>query len=58
MPVCYGTVKCVVSEIHDRRRRWSWSYMKQRREDRLKYIELFKQQQQRSSKVGQARRVA
>ena len=47
-----------MSEIHDRRRRWSWSYMKRRREDRLKYIELFKQQQQRNSKVSPARRAA
>ena len=32
----------VLKKIHDRNRRWSWDYFKERRDMRLKYIELFK----------------
>lgn len=32
----------VLSKIHDRNRRWTWDYMKERRDDRLSYISLFK----------------
>ena len=32
----------VLRKIQDRNRRWTWDFMKQRKEDRLKYIELFK----------------
>ncbi|KAI9761476.1 MAG: hypothetical protein M4579_000986 [Chaenotheca gracillima] len=32
----------VLSRIHDRNRRWSWDYFKERRDDRKRYIELFK----------------
>ena len=32
----------VLGKIHDRNRRWSWDYIKGRRDDRLAYIELFK----------------
>ena len=32
----------VLSKIHDRNRRWSWSYFQERRDDRIRYIELFK----------------
>lgn len=35
-----GTV--VLNEIHQRNREWSWDYMRQRREDRLRYIILYK----------------
>lgn len=34
--------QAVLSKIHDRNRRWSWEYFKERRDDRLRYIELFK----------------
>lgn len=34
--------KSVLDKIHDRNRRWSWGYFKERRDDRIKYIELFK----------------
>ena len=33
--------KCVLSDIHEKNFKWSWTYFKQRREDRIKYIELF-----------------
>jgi vacuolar protein sorting-associated protein 13A/C len=32
----------ILSKIHERNRRWSWSYFKERRDDRTRYIELFK----------------
>lgn len=32
----------VLDKIHDRNRRWSWEYFKERRDQRLRYIDLFK----------------
>jgi vacuolar protein sorting-associated protein 13A/C len=32
----------VLSKIHERNRRWSWDYFRERRDDRRRYIELFK----------------
>ena len=32
----------VHSKIQDRNRQWTWQYMKERRDDRIRYIELFK----------------
>ncbi|KAI9770443.1 MAG: hypothetical protein M1840_003329 [Geoglossum simile] len=32
----------VINKIHDRNRKWSWDYMKERRDDRIRYISLFK----------------
>ena len=34
--------KAVLDKIHDRNRKWSWDFFKERRDDRLRYIELFK----------------
>ncbi|GFF41445.1 vacuolar protein sorting-associated protein 13 [Aspergillus udagawae] len=34
--------EAVLSKIHDRNRRWSWDYIKERRDDRIAYIHLFK----------------
>jgi len=34
--------KAVLDKIHDRNRKWSWEYFKERRDDRKRYIELFK----------------
>ena len=34
--------KAVLDKIHDRNRKWSWDYFKERRDDRLRYIQLFK----------------
>ncbi|KAI6377701.1 hypothetical protein MCOR25_002425 [Pyricularia grisea] len=36
----------VLAKIHERNRRWSWEYFKERRDDRLRYIELFKKRKQ------------
>ncbi|KXH52336.1 hypothetical protein CNYM01_02152 [Colletotrichum nymphaeae SA-01] len=46
----------VLSKIHEKNRRWSWEYFKERRDDRQRYIELFKkrkQQQQLSSQENE-----
>lgn len=32
----------VLDRIHDRHKKWSWAFFKERRDDRLRYIELFK----------------
>ncbi|CAJ2510603.1 Uu.00g062280.m01.CDS01 [Anthostomella pinea] len=32
----------VLAKIHDRNRRWSWDYFRERRDDRHRYIEIFK----------------
>ncbi|KAJ5606070.1 hypothetical protein N7510_008851 [Penicillium lagena] len=32
----------ILSKIHDRNRRWTWDYIKERRDDRIAYINLFK----------------
>ena len=36
--------KVVLDRIHDKHRRWSWEYFKERRDDRVQYISLFKKQ--------------
>ncbi|KAI9744725.1 MAG: hypothetical protein M1818_001650 [Claussenomyces sp. TS43310] len=36
----------VLSKIHDRNRRWSWEFFKERRDDRNRYIQLFKKTKQ------------
>ncbi|TPX30777.1 hypothetical protein SmJEL517_g05746 [Synchytrium microbalum] len=35
---------CILSEIHERNRKWSWDYFAERRDDRLTYIKLHKAQ--------------
>ncbi|KAJ5374980.1 Vacuolar protein sorting-associated protein 13 [Penicillium concentricum] len=34
--------EAVLSKIHERNRRWTWGYIKERRDDRIAYIALFK----------------
>ncbi|KAH6603756.1 vacuolar sorting-associated 13 [Trichoderma cornu-damae] len=36
----------ILGKIHDRNRRWSWDYFRGRRDDRRRYIELFKKTKQ------------
>ncbi|KAH6845758.1 hypothetical protein B0I37DRAFT_435189 [Chaetomium sp. MPI-CAGE-AT-0009] len=36
----------VLGKIHERNRRWSWDYFRERRDDRRRYIELFKKKKQ------------
>ena len=42
----------VLSQIHDRNRRWSWDFFKERRDDRQRYIELFKKFKQDTTLTG------
>ncbi|KAF2858296.1 hypothetical protein K470DRAFT_221567 [Piedraia hortae CBS 480.64] len=35
--------KVVLERIHDKNKRWTWAYFKERRDDRIRYISLFKQ---------------
>ncbi|KAL9059489.1 MAG: hypothetical protein Q9162_001187 [Coniocarpon cinnabarinum] len=35
--------KAIFDQIHERNQKWSWSYLKERRDDRIRYIDLFKQ---------------
>jgi vacuolar protein sorting-associated protein 13A/C len=34
--------KAVLDKIHERNRQWSWDYFRERRDDRIRYIDLFK----------------
>ncbi|KAF4122047.1 vacuolar protein sorting-associated protein 13A/C [Geosmithia morbida] len=36
----------VLNKIHERNRRWTWAYFRERRDDRRRYIELFKKTKQ------------
>lgn len=36
----------ILSKIHERNRRWTWDYFRERRDDRKRYIELFKKRKQ------------
>lgn len=38
--------KAVLDKIHDRNRKWSWEHFKERRDDRIRYIELFKKKEE------------
>ncbi|KAL4891857.1 hypothetical protein BDV59DRAFT_59444 [Aspergillus ambiguus] len=42
----------VLSKIHDRNKRWTWEYIKERRDDRISYINLFKKQKRDGSLSG------
>ncbi|KAK6541287.1 hypothetical protein TWF694_008645 [Orbilia ellipsospora] len=35
-------ITAVLSEIHEKNKKWTWAYFKERRDDRLQYINLFK----------------
>lgn len=43
----------VLSKIHERNRRWSWDYFRERRDDRRRYIELFKKRKQNQQLTGE-----
>ncbi|KAF4595031.1 vacuolar protein sorting-associated protein vps13 [Ophiocordyceps camponoti-floridani] len=38
--------KAVLGNIHERNRKWSWDYFRERRDDRIRYIELFKKKKE------------
>lgn len=33
--------KAILNEIHEKKRRWTWQYMAQRRDDRKTYVEIY-----------------
>jgi len=39
----------ILNKIHERNRKWSWDYFKERRDDRIRYIELFKKKKKAES---------
>ena len=43
--------KAVLDRIHDKNKRWSWAYFAERRDDRKKYISLFKKKK-KEEKLG------
>ncbi|KAA8648687.1 hypothetical protein EYZ11_008781 [Aspergillus tanneri] len=45
--------QAVLSKIHDRNRRWTWDYIKERRDDRITYIDLFKKKKREETLSGQ-----
>lgn len=34
--------KAILSEVHEKNRKWSWAYFAERRDDRMEYVTLFK----------------
>jgi vacuolar protein sorting-associated protein 13A/C len=34
--------QAILNEVHEKRRQWTWDYFKERRDDRIAYIDLFK----------------
>ncbi|KAE8146951.1 hypothetical protein BDV25DRAFT_161484 [Aspergillus avenaceus] len=42
----------VLSKIHERNRRWTWDYIRERRDDRKAYIDLFKKQKREGTLSG------
>ncbi|PHH90856.1 hypothetical protein CDD83_2455 [Cordyceps sp. RAO-2017] len=36
----------VLGKIHERNRKWSWDFFRERRDDRIRYIDLFKKKRQ------------
>ncbi|MCJ1294226.1 hypothetical protein MMC34_005783 [Xylographa carneopallida] len=45
--------QAVLQRIHDRNRRWTWDFMRERRDDRTRYIELFKKKKKAQTMTPQ-----
>lgn len=45
--------KAVLDKIHERNRKWSWDYFRERRDDRKRYIELFKKKKREEQPLSQ-----
>ncbi|CCL98963.1 uncharacterized protein FIBRA_00971 [Fibroporia radiculosa] len=37
--------RAILDEVHERKRKWTWNYFAERRDDRHRYVELFKKKQ-------------
>jgi vacuolar protein sorting-associated protein 13A/C len=35
----------IMNEVHEKRRRWTWEYFRERRDDRRRYVELYKRRE-------------
>ncbi|KAF9888012.1 hypothetical protein FE257_009402 [Aspergillus nanangensis] len=42
----------VLGKIHDRNKRWTWDHIKERRDDRIAYIDLFKKKKREGALSG------
>ena len=38
-------VDAILDEVRERKRKWSWAYFAERRDDRHRYVDLFKRSQ-------------
>ena len=43
----------ILSQIHDKNRKWSWAYFEERRDDRKRYIELFKKRKRETISLSE-----
>ncbi|OCH96150.1 vacuolar protein sorting-associated protein 13 [Obba rivulosa] len=46
--------RAILDEVRERRRKWTWAYFAERRNDRHRYVELFKKKQLGSLSDGEA----
>ncbi|KAH9937704.1 vacuolar protein sorting-associated protein 13 [Fomitopsis serialis] len=47
--------KAILDEVQERRRRWTWVYFAERRDERHRYVELFKKRQNNTLVDGETR---
>ena len=48
--------QAVLNKVHDRNRKWTWDYFKERRDDRLRYIDLFKMRKRNRNSMKSSRK--
>ncbi|KAJ1986508.1 Vacuolar protein sorting-associated protein 13 [Dimargaris cristalligena] len=46
-------LQCVLSEVQERRRKWTWAYFEERRDDRLRYLDLYRAVKLDTSKLAE-----
>ncbi|CAO1616705.1 unnamed protein product [Parajaminaea phylloscopi] len=45
--------RAIVNEVHEKRRVWTWDYLRQRRDDRKEYVERFKRKDEDTQRQNQ-----
>ncbi|KAK0549054.1 Vacuolar protein sorting-associated protein 13 [Tilletia horrida] len=45
--------QAILNEVHEKHRKWSWDYFKQRRDDRKEYVSLFKKKAVQTANTNQ-----
>ncbi|KAL9941010.1 hypothetical protein V8E36_000498 [Tilletia maclaganii] len=45
--------QAILNEVHEKHRKWSWDYFRERRDDRKEYVELFKKKAAQTATVNQ-----